>query len=863
MYDTLNRMLHAQFSKCSKALIRPSHQCARFCERITIVRFTRNLSQSTSPATEVSASSTPPSEITRGKYVWKLVWSDEDPPPPSRDEWWGRSAGSREATTAVANYDILHDSINLPQMRSDKAKEIRNIVEVQQSTNFRQQLQNGTCQLPANDAGLTFESVGMDKSNVKIAIESGFATEHLHIESRIASALGQGFYTIGPGGEELMSIVGQVLRPTDSLALHYRHLAAQVARQLEHSGRSLDEVLLDRARGHVVSALDPVSHGRHCLIGGGKHDFLVTSTLASQAPPAVGRALGGVFANQLKVDTPFPKDFVSYVSVGDGSINNAHFLTATNLAEYTRHRGYKAPVIFGISDNGICISLKGYNWLKMEFQKKLRMPVFIADGNNVLDMWKKMEEVTAYTRKSKRPATIIFSGLARRFGHAATDRQAAYLTDEDIKEQASSNALAGLCAQAVEAGMFTYPELLKMYNHVGARARRAFDVAVNEPKITSREEIEVATSAPRVHVEGEKKKAVFVPERTASTLRKKSQVMRKHMTKVIDETLCANPDCVYIGEDVAHGGYYLVTDGLAKKYPTRVRDFPPDETALVGVGIGYSQAGLTPIVEIPYAKYLDCGADMFYEACVNNWLSHGSQPNGMLVRLQGFDKGVFGGNFHTHNTLSIPPGLDVVCYSNGHDYARGFRYSYAQAKAGRIVMSVDSTNLLNMRHLFGRDDKWQSPYTDKGDVMGWDEVRCYGGRGTRIAIVTYGNGVATSLQARHILETELGISGITVIDSPYLSAVPAALKECITNYDIVVFVDVCKQGQQPLAGHITTLQAEGLLPPRWQSVAAMNTYNPLGSTLTFTSRNDIIVACLQACGGRKDLLDKVVKSAIQ
>ena len=54
-----------------------------------------------------------------------------------------------------------------------------------------------------------------------------------------------------------------------------------------------------------------------------------------------------------------------------------------------------------------------------------------------------------------------------------------------------------------------------------------------------------------------------------------------------------------MGEDVEHGGYYLVTDALAKKFPNRVRDFPPDETTLVGAGMGFAQAGLIPIVEIP------------------------------------------------------------------------------------------------------------------------------------------------------------------------------------------------------------------------------------------------------------------------
>ena len=37
----------------------------------------------------------------------------------------------------------------------------------------------------------------------------------LHVESRIASAVGEGFYTIGPGGEELLAAVGLVLKPTD------------------------------------------------------------------------------------------------------------------------------------------------------------------------------------------------------------------------------------------------------------------------------------------------------------------------------------------------------------------------------------------------------------------------------------------------------------------------------------------------------------------------------------------------------------------------------------------------------------------------------------------------------------------------
>ena len=45
--------------------------------------------------------------------------------------------------------------------------------------------------------------------------------------------------------------------------------------------------------------------------------------------------------------------------------------------------------------------------------------------------------------------------------------------------------------------------------------------------------------------------------------------MRKHMTRLYDELLRMNTDMVYIGEDVEHGGYYLVTEGLAKSFPLR------------------------------------------------------------------------------------------------------------------------------------------------------------------------------------------------------------------------------------------------------------------------------------------------------
>jgi hypothetical protein len=69
----------------------------------------------------------------------------------------------------------------------------------------------------------------------------------------------------------------------------------------------------------------------------------------------------------------------------------------------------------------------------------------------------------------------------------------------------------------------------------------------------------------------------------------------------------------------------------------------------------------------------------------------------------------------------------------------------------------------------------------------------------------------------------------------------------------VVFADVCKAGQSPLATHAVTLQNEGALMGRcWRLAAAQPTYNPLGSFLTFLNEDDIVKAVLEVARAYDD-----------
>lgn len=742
----------------------------------------------------------------------------------------------------------------------------------------------------------------LNEEKTELILKSALATFLVHVESRISSSIGEGFYTIGPCGEELTAVAGELLDTTDPIALHYRHVATQIARQLK-AGRSMEDILLDRARGHTCSVNDPVTGGRHCALGSpiSSNDYYVTSTLASQTPPAVGRgmavAMGAKVAGQAGLYGPpkefsWSKDAISFVSLGDGSVNNAMFLGALNLAEYVRHKKFKCPTLFTISNNDLCISLKNDRYLIDSFIKKQAklMPVYTCNGNDIFSMYETTKTAIDESRKTGRPGLLIWDHLSRRFGHAATDRQAAYLTPAEIMRLQQHDPLSFACGDALDSGLISEKRLQEIYTEIDSLVRKSFAQAADEPKISSSKSL-IETNSPPAYIIPSPSLSVPAPEKP------RRDIQRKLMQQVFNEALDADPRITYIGEDVRHGGYYAVTESLAKMYGQRVLDFPPCETSLLGAGLGMAQAGLIPIVEMPYAKYLDCAADMLAECAILSWCTNGQQHAGLVVRLQGFDKGVFGGNFHTHNSLSsvMMPGLDVVCFSNGRDYVRGMRHAMLQAGKGRLVMSVDPTDLLNRRHLDAdaRDNKWMAEFTPLPEdlksgglidaktgrvhehaadyLLDFDTVMAYDLKSistteagvpnpsyirettkgaanipanVRTVIVTYGNGVPTSLNALKTMNDD----SVIVLDVPYLStsSIPSGLRALLEeNKEIknILFAEVCKEGVNPLSGRAVQLKNEKLLKGKeWAVAAASPTYNPLGSIITFLNENQIVAA---------------------
>ena len=135
----------------------------------------------------------------------------------------------------------------------------------------------------------------------------------------------------------------------------------------------------------------------------------------------------------------------------------------------------------------------------------------------------------------------------------------------------------------------------------------------------------------------------------------------------------ADDRVIVLGEDVAEGGPYLVTQGLAQEFGRgRVRNTPISEGAVCGVAVGAAQAGLRPVVEIMFIDFVTLALDQLVnQAAKAHFMSGGQLTVPLVLRTQG-GCGQRSGAQHSQSLeawLTHVPGLKVVMPSCAADAA--------------------------------------------------------------------------------------------------------------------------------------------------------------------------------------------------
>ena len=145
------------------------------------------------------------------------------------------------------------------------------------------------------------------------------------------------------------------------------------------------------------------------------------------------------------------------------------------------------------------------------------------------------------------------------------------------------------------------------------------------------------------------------------------------ITTTLAETMRVDPRVLVLGEDVAEGGPWGATAGLADEFGTeRVRNTPISEAAICGIAIGAAQSGLRPVVEIMFIDFLTLALDQLVnQAAKAHFMSGGQLQVPLVLRTQG-GAGQRGGAQHSQSLeawLTHVPGLKVAMPSTAADVA--------------------------------------------------------------------------------------------------------------------------------------------------------------------------------------------------
>jgi pyruvate dehydrogenase E1 component beta subunit len=226
-----------------------------------------------------------------------------------------------------------------------------------------------------------------------------------------------------------------------------------------------------------------------------------------------------------------------------------------------------------------------------------------------------------------------------------------------------------------------------------------------------------------------------------------SQTFIEILRRALDEELARDASVHLLGEDVAAGGAFGVTRGLAQKHGAqRVRNTPISEAAITGMATGAAICGLRPVLEIMFIDFatlsLDC---LVNQSAKYRYMSGGQLSVPMVVRTQA---GAAGGAAAQHSQsleawFIHVPGLVVVAPSSP---VEAYGLLKSAIRLGDPVLFIEHKRLYTMRE--DLPDDAEIPPIGKARVAR---------EGEDVTLIAYSAMVPTALEAAD----ELARAGIS------------------------------------------------------------------------------------------------------
>ena len=377
----------------------------------------------------------------------------------------------------------------------------------------------------------------------------------------------------------------------------------------------------------------------------GTQDYKIIGMISHLGPQlgvADGIALSHVLKNESKITAVFS---------GDGGTSEGDFHEALNVASV-----WNLPVLFCIENNGYGLSTptnEQYNCESLADRGLgYGMESHIIEGNNVLEVFTKVDAIAKSVRQNPRPILIEFKTFRMRGHEEASGTK--YVSQELLDCWEKKDPLSNFENHLLESNDISLEDIEKFKisftNEIKEGLRRAFDELAIVPDL-----------------ETELSDVFNYFDYSASAIEPTSE---KEHIRLIDaisdglrQSMEIHSDLVIMGQDIAeYGGVFKITENFIEQFgKDRVRNTPICESAIVEAAMGLSIAGIKSVVEMQFADFVSSGFNPVVNYLAKSHYRWG-QVADVVIRMP-CGAGVAAGPFHSQTNeawFTKTPGLKVV-----------------------------------------------------------------------------------------------------------------------------------------------------------------------------------------------------------
>lgn len=458
------------------------------------------------------------------------------------------------------------------------------------------------------------------------------------IEETELAPSGKVLYQFSSRGHELAQVLlGRSLRHGhDAATVYYRSRPLVLA-----AGMTLDEAFAgplalsgSRNGGRDIGVVHHLPNRRGVAV------LPASGDVGAQYTPAVGWAQAITYHTAVLGDEAW-KGAVAVALGGDGSTATNGFWAALNIATTQ-----SLPMVFFIEDNAWGISVPGTAQtpggnIAANLGAFANLRIVECDGTNPEEAERLITKTIEHVRSSASPA-LLRVRVPRLCGHSGADSQS-YKTKEQREDEEARDPVVRLKEFFERKKYMTADQWTAFVTEVEAEVREACDRAVAQADPVPADALtKVFDDGGAVRHGGMRGAGVEPPVATGERKDDGPRVnLIEAVRRTLDHELTINPRLMVFGEDVGvKGGVHGATVDLQVRHGAdRVFDTSLSEEGIIGRSVGLALAGLVPVPEIQFRKYLDPAMEQINDTGTMRWRTNGDFVAPMVVRIPvGFSK---------------------------------------------------------------------------------------------------------------------------------------------------------------------------------------------------------------------------------